>query len=180
VTLTSKNLMYMRSRPHQVFGIIFLASICLLTGCQYDPWADGFLRSQAAEKDLIGTYRINSDTLTRHILIPMTTTELPLNPDAEIVLSADHKVTFFHVSEVNDRTNKSCVVSGAGTWQQVVTRFAVVFVQIQRTDNPAPGDTCGREYNEELNLYGKKPPYKLLITIGDPDSGDVLQFEKVR
>jgi len=27
-------------------------------------------------------------------------------------------------------------------------------------------------------LYGKKSPYKLHITIGDPDSGDAVQFEK--
>jgi hypothetical protein len=161
----------------RVFAIVF---ICFLSGCQYDPWADGFLTSQASEKDLVGTYRVNSDTLTRHILIPMTTTELPISGDAEIVLSADHKATFFHVSAVDYGANKACVISGTGTWQQIVTRFAFVSAQIQRTDNPSSGDSCGREYNEELNLYGKKPPYKLLITIGDPDSGDVLQFEKVR
>ena len=130
--------------------------------------------------DLVGTYRVNLDTLSRHILIPMTKTELPISNDAEIVLSADHTATFLHVSEVDDRANKGCVISGAGTWQQIVTRFAFVSVLIQRTDDPSSRDSCGQEYTEELNLYGKKPPYKLLITIGDPDSGVVLQFEKVR
>ena len=33
-------------------------------------------------------------------------------------------------------------------------------------------------HNGELMLYGSKPPYKLHITIGDPDAGDAMQFEK--
>jgi hypothetical protein len=55
-----------------------------------------------------------------------------------------------------------------------------VDVQIQRPDYRPSIDGCGAAYGEELMLYGKKPPFKLHITIGDPDSGDALQFEKVR
>jgi len=172
--------MQMRSRSCQLLRISFVASICFLGGCQYDPWADGFLKGPAADKDLVGTYRVDSDTLTRHIPIGTTSSNLSISRAAEIVLSADHKVQFSHVPEVDDRTEKPCVISGVGTWELLNSNYTAVFVQIQRTDYPPSGDGCGPERNQELNLYGKKPPYKLHITIGDPDTGDALQFEKVR
>jgi len=44
--------------------------------------------------------------------------------------------------------------------------------------NEEPNSPCKGDFGYELMLYGKKPPYKLHITIGDPDSGDAVQFEK--
>jgi hypothetical protein len=53
--------------------------------------------------------------------------------------------------------------------------FAVVRASIV---NEEPTSPCKGEFDYELELYGGKPPYKLHITIGDPDSGDAVQFEK--
>jgi len=44
--------------------------------------------------------------------------------------------------------------------------------------NEEPNSPCKGDFGYELQLYGKRPPYKLPITIADPDSGDVVQFEK--
>jgi hypothetical protein len=173
--------MNIQLRANQLLRIFFVVSVCFLCGCQYDPWADGFLKNQAAEKDLVGTYRVDADTLTRPISIPMTKAELFISRDAEIALSADHTAKFLNVPEIDDRTNKPCFISGAGTWQQNRnSNYVQINVEILRTNDSSSADGCGTKYYEALMLYGKKPPYKLHITIGDPDSGDVLQFERVR
>ena len=44
--------------------------------------------------------------------------------------------------------------------------------------NEEPNSPCKGDFAYELMLYGKKSPYKLHITIGDPDSGDAVQFER--
>jgi len=52
-------------------------------------------------------------------------------------------------------------------------------VQIQRNVDRPSVDGCEPTYYGQLMLYGKQSPYKLHITIGDPDSGDAMQFEKI-
>jgi hypothetical protein len=170
-----------RSLLHRSLSVLAVVLICSLGGCQYDRWASGFLKNQADEKDLSGTYRVDADTLTRHISIPMTTTELSISRDAEIVLSTDRTAKFLNVPDIDDRTRKPCIISGAGTWQQNRnSNYVQINVEILRTDASSSTDGCGLKYYEALMLFGKKPPYKLHITIGDPDSGDALQFEKIR
>jgi hypothetical protein len=76
-------------------------------------------------------------------------------------------------------TTKSlrCASSTAVVWQLGKNDdYEVLNFQIQR-ENYRP-DACGSKYGGQLNLYGNKPPYKLHITIGDPDSGDAIQFER--
>jgi hypothetical protein len=152
---------------------------CFLVGCQHDPWADRFLKNHPAEGELVGTYRIDSETLARRVSIPISTKTLTVSRDAEIVLSANHEVQFMQVPEIDQRATQTCVINGSGSWQ--LSRnddYAVVNVQIQRKDYGPSMDGCGPTYYGQLMLYGRKSPYKLHITIGDPDSGDAMQFEK--
>jgi hypothetical protein len=165
---------------HQLLRAIGIGFLCFfLFSCQYDPWADGFLTTQPAEIDLVGTYRVDWESLTRRISIPMTTKTLSISRDAEIVLSANHKAEFVHVPEVNDASKSTCVISGTGSWQPGRNdSFFVVLVQIQRKDYRQSMDGCEPTYSGALMLYGKKPPYKLHLTISDPDLGDAVQFER--
>ncbi len=170
-----------RRPQHRWLWAIGIGSLCgLLVGCQHDPWADQFLKSQPANGDLVGTYRVDSDTLARRISIPMSTKTLSISQDEEIVLSADHKAQFLHVPEIHEPAMQTCVVSGAGSWDLGRNdAYFVVNVQIQPQNNPRLVDGCEPTYYGQLMLYGKKPPYKLHITIGDPDSGDAMQFKRV-
>ena len=162
------------------FEAISIGLVCgFLAGCQYNPWANGFLKAQPAEGDLVGTYKVDSDTLTRKFSIPMNSKILPISRDARIELAADHKVQFLQIPDVDEFAQRVCVISGTGSWQ--VNRnddYAVIDVKIQRKDESRLHDECSPTYDGELMLYGLKPPYKLHITMGDPDSGDALQFEK--
>jgi hypothetical protein len=160
---------------------IIIGSLCwFLVGCQRDPWADRFLRRQPQERDLVGTYRIDSDTLARRISVPMSTTALSISRDSAIVLSADHKAKFSQVPEIHPPATQSCLVNGSGSWELGRNdAYSVVNVQIQRNVDRPSVDGCEPTYYGQLMLYGKQSPYKLHITIGDPDSGDAMQFEKI-
>ncbi len=160
---------------------ITIGSLCsLLVGCQHDPWADRFLRRQPQERDLVGTYRIDSDTLARRISVPMSTTALSISRDSAIVLSAEHKAKFSQVPEIHPPATQSCLVNGSGSWELGRNdAYSVVNVQIQRNVDRPSVDGCEPTYYGQLMLYGKQSPYKLHITIGDPDSGDAMQFEKI-
>jgi len=159
-------------------AMLTLLSLVLLVGCQYDPWADKFLTVEPAEKDVAGTYVIDADSLKRTIMLPMSKNTLPLDRSARIVLSSDYKAEFVHVPEesLSEGREAGCSVTGRGSLRLSKNdNFSVVLASIV---NEEPGSPCKGNFAYELMLYGKKSPYKLHITIGDPDSGDAVQFEK--
>jgi hypothetical protein len=81
--------------------------------------------------------------------------------------------------EIRPTPPLSCLVDGSGSWSLGRNdAYFVVNVQIRPNDVRGPADCGGPNYYEQLMIYGKKPPYKLHLTIGDPDAGDALQFEK--
>jgi len=164
----------------RLWGIGILSLCCLLVSCQHDPWADQFVRTKLADGDLVGTYRVDSDTLGRRISIPICTKTLSISQDAEIVLSADHKAQFLQVPGVHEPATQTCVVNGAGSWELGRNdAYSVVNVKIQLKDNRR-SDECQPTYYGQLMIYGRKPPYKLHIAIGDPDSGEAMQFERAK
>ena len=149
--------------------------LLLLAGCQYDPWADGFQTHQVADNHVVGKYVIDANSQKREIKLPLSNSIFPVNKTAQIVLSADHRAEFSHVP-VDHMGTKACSVTGRGSWKIGKNEnFTVVRASIT---NEEPASICKGEIAYELDLYGKKPPYKLHMTIGDPDSGDAVQFEK--
>jgi hypothetical protein len=124
---------------------------------------------------VVGTYVIDADSQKRDIKLGMNHGTLPVNHSAQIVLSADHKARFSHVP-VDSPNETACSITGLGSWRLGKNdSFSVVMASIV---NEEPNSPCKGDFGYELMLYGKKPPYKLHITIGDPDSGDAVQFEK--
>ncbi len=122
-----------------------------------------------------GTYVVDADSQTRQIKLALGRGILPINKSATIVLSPDHKAEFKHVP-VDYRGLDACSVTGKGSWNIGKNdSFTVVRASITNEERT---NSCKGEFAYELDLYGKKPPYKLHITIGDPDSGNAVQFEK--
>lgn len=149
--------------------------VVLLAGCQHDPWADGFVKAQPDEKEVVGTYVIDADSQKRDIKLPLSKEKFPVDASAQIVLSHDRKVEFVHVPE-DFRGEAACSVTGNGLWRfSKNDSFTVIVANIV---NREPNSPCKGEFGYELMLYGEKPPYKLHVTIGDPDSGDAIQFSK--
>jgi len=156
---------------------MLVLSLVLLVGCQHDPWADRFLTFQPSEEDVAGTYVIDADSQKRNIKLPQNNGTFPIGHSAQIVLSGDHNAQFIHVPE-DYRGEVACSVTGRGSWHLGKNdSFSVVRASIV---NEEPNSPCKGDFAYELMLYGKRSPYKLHITIGDPDSGDAVQFEKQR
>ena len=150
-------------------------SLALLTGCQHNPWAAKFVTAQPAEHDVAGTYVIDADSQKRNIKIKQSGANIPVDHSAQIILTGDHKAQFIHVPE-DYQGKTACSVTGRGSWRLGRNEeFSVVRASIV---NEEPNSSCKGEFAYELMLYGKSPPYKLHVTIGDPDSGDAVQFEK--
>jgi hypothetical protein len=154
---------------------ILILAIALLGGCQYDPWAGRFLTMQPSPKDLSGTYLIDSDSQKRAIKFGLHNAIFPVDHSARIVLSPDHEAEFIHVPELF-QGEVPCSVTGRGSWQ--LEKFDSYFVVWARINDNEEASSCKGDTAYEVMLYGRKPPYKLHITIGDPDSGDAVQFEK--
>ena len=154
-------------------------TVVALVGCQYDPWADRFLTRQPAEQDVVGSYAVDQASLQRSIKQSMSRSPLRINPSARIILFADHRAEFSYVpEELIDGV--SCSVTGRGSWRlgkndDYITVWA--FIADEEPNNRCK-ETLTSRFAEELHLYGTKPPYKLHVTIGDPDSGDAIQFER--
>lgn len=161
-------------RPRAV-ATSFVVCVCaMLTACQHDPWANEFLTKQPLERDLVGTYAVDADSQRRQITLPMSNAPFPVSSSGRIVLSSDHKAVLTRVPEYDGE--KPCSLSGHGSWELGRNdRYAVVNVQVQNEDM---GGGCRGQLGFQLMVFGDKPPYKLHITIGDPDSGDAVQFEK--
>ena len=109
----------------------------------------------------------------------MTGSILKINPSAHILLSSDHKAEFFQVPEATS-DELPCSVTGRCTWRLGKSdRYMTLWAQIaDQESNGRCRDTFTPNFGDQLNLYGDRPPYRLHLTIGDPDSGDAVQFER--
>ena len=104
------------NRPGWAKTISVISVLACLFGCQYDPWANRFLKSGPKDADIVGTYKLDADTLSRHISVPESKTPLSVNPSAQVVLSADHGAEFVEVPDwIYDHGSSLCVISGAGS-----------------------------------------------------------------
>jgi hypothetical protein len=132
-----------------------------------------------ADRDVVGFYAVDQDSLQRTIKMPISRMVLKISPAAHISLSSDHKAEFFQVPEAI-RDDLTCSFTGRGTWRFGKNdSYIVVWANISDEE---PNERCKSQFTEsfaqEVALYGDKPPYKLHVTIGDPDSGDAIQFER--
>ena len=158
-------------KPIRALAFVGCLLLLCLVACQRDPWAYGYLTGRVAEKDIVGTYFIDVDSRERAAV-----RRLVVKSSARIVLAGDHRAEFVDLPE--DLDGHSALVTGRGTWRiDKNDGFTTVLATIVKA-----GFAEGRanEFGYVLQLYGKGAPYKLHLTIGDPESGDVVQFEKRR
>jgi len=158
---------------------ILLSAVC--TSCQYDPWAGGFATKEPSRQDVVGTYRVDSDSLQQKFINNDLKT-LTLRPTAAITLNADGTARFVDVPFYWPSIKVQCFYSHPGSWSLArIDGYWKVEVVIKV--HPADSSHCppgqSNEFGEAFDLYGDKPPYKLHLTLGDPDTGDAVQFEKV-
>lgn len=167
------------------------AAVLFLCGCQHDPYADWFVTKSIPDNTLLGSYHITAETLehfARADLPSLQGHRLPLSRDAKIVLAADHKISVSQVAIdwLDAQRHHVCVLNSTGTWKVAKHQeFTAVNVTLEHLQSPGQG--CpdrglgfGLElFDDSIMPWHSAAKYPLLhLSIGDPDSGDALQFEK--
>ena len=153
------------------------SGLVLLLGCQYDPYAHTFTTEKPQTNDVVGRYVLNGQTIVSGGLSAMQGRNCFVELAADGTFVATNVPPF--VFGAPPITSLSSLVSGAGTWRlesvggvdsgtgNIKTHWGVR-LESQPIQFDAPGFT------------GDKPPYGLIFTIGDPDSGTVMILERAK
>lgn len=139
--------------------------VVLLCGCQSDPNASDYTTTKPAVSELVGTYLPTQET------VAFLKTKGNYPADMSINLAANrmcrlHNLPHGWAAITGKRTNTA--ESGSGFWSL----------------HKEPEDgfwevTLGDAHEgTSLSLFREKPPYTLHIILGDPDSGEALDFEQ--
>ena len=149
-----------------------------LAGCQYDPHTASYTKTQPKPEDLVGSYAPDSAT-TNLIAREGHYTQLP----ASIVLSADGSLTITNIPDWWGTAFGSAGGSfdaGRGTWRVIQHQeWWSVSVDFESTAQFASRQHRAESLSTSFMLVGERPPYKIHLTIGDPDDGRAMQFERV-
>jgi hypothetical protein len=156
------------------------ASLCLtlllvMTGCQYDPHAHLYTTDKPETTNVVGSYMLTSQTLTSGGLAALR------GKPCSIELRADGTFIATNVPPWQDGfplTNFfDTLISGSGSWR--IDRVGSV------DDGRKPLKTHWGVYLDSpaakfaaVGLTSPKPPYGLIYTLGDPDSGEALILEQ--
>lgn len=155
--------------------VLGLAWMFLVAGCQDDPYARLCTTEQPRTNDVVGRYTLKDQTIVLGGVSAMK------GRPCVVELAADGTFTATNVPPFSPGAppinSLKHLVSGSGTWRlegvgavddgsgQLKTHWGV------RLDSPAPKlDAPG--------LTSNQPPYGLIYSIGDPDSGTVMLFER--
>ncbi|NJK28722.1 MAG: hypothetical protein HC851_09760 [Acaryochloris sp. RU_4_1] len=155
--------------------LLSLMLILLVQGCQYDPYTQLYTTEKPPAKSVVGSYTLTSQTLTPDGLAALR------GKVCKIELRADGTFVATNVPPWQSgfpATNFfDTLISGSGRWR--IDGVGSI------GDGQGPSKTHWGIYLnsptakfEPLGLSGQKPPYGLIYTLGDPDSGEALILER--
>jgi hypothetical protein len=156
-------------------GLWLVAVGVIASGCQYDPNAHLLTTVKPEVRNVVGRY-----VLKRAILDGSEGKRVE-GLGCSLVLAADGSFEATNLPPWSFRPSgarfSDTLTSGLGTWE-LATVASV-------DDGSEIKQAWGVQLTSEMaqfqspGLTGNTPPYGILITIGDPDSGHALIFEKV-
>lgn len=150
-------------------------AVCAAAGCQYDPHTAVYTRSRPDPAEVAGVYR--PDAATRELVARDGGYGAG---DAVITLARDGA---FEVVRLPDwwRTDfgrpGGGLDAGRGTWRvERHQEWWIVAAHFESTAGFAPPGGGDGGFAATFMLAGEAPPYRLLLTIGDPDEGRAMQL----
>jgi hypothetical protein len=149
-------------------GVIVL----LMAACQYDPFAHEFTKARPAEHSLVGTYVPDEETSERL----RKSLNVQLQPATALTLNQDHTFEARNLPNCWIGPSLDCVAgteSWSGTWSLKQSQEWWAIGLHLRSRNGEKTD-----FGMVAMLRGEHPPYLVHLTIGDPDSGDALAFQR--
>lgn len=155
--------------------MLFAILVLMLSGCQYNPYAHLFTTTQPQQEDVAGSYVLTQQTITPAGLSVLQGQPCVLELRSDGTFSATNYPTWTDGFSPGSGQFVAAI-STAGRWSSET----VGTVSDGRTSQKYWGVRFA-EANVELDslaLTGKVPPYGLIMTYGDPDSGTVMIFER--
>ncbi|MEW6305009.1 MAG: hypothetical protein AB1705_16155 [Verrucomicrobiota bacterium] len=150
--------------------LLLIVGSLLLAGCQYDPHAHLYTTGEPKTEDVVGTY-----TLERWHLPPEVGNA---RPDVTVELRVDGTFAATNVPhwelEMPGTNFFASLLSGTGTWEKATLG----------TLDPGSKRIWGVHLRSPdhrfhpANFSGDKPPYGLIFTLGDPDSGHAVILKR--
>jgi hypothetical protein len=158
--------------PH-MRALLIVSSVMCVAGCQHDPHAHRYATEKPPLRELVGTYVLKSETLLQSDLAELS---------GRACIVELHVDGTFRAENVPLRELKSAgpgffgkLRSGSGKWRvdpvgTVDNGWQVKTVWGVYLDSPARFTPA--------HIAGQRPPYSLIFSLGDPDSGEVLVLER--
>ncbi len=142
--------------------LLILLFCSALFGCQYDPHAHLLTTSEPSREDVIGIYVVDRFDIPQDFVDKNKNIYLEIRRDGTFVAK---NIPPEDPNEPNNRFSKR-LLSGTGNWE-------VGTVGSLNGDQTIWGIYLRSPSAKFLSpsFTGKKPPYGLIFTLGDPDSG---------
>lgn len=154
---------------------LLLTLLLSLTGCHYDPHAHLYTTDMPETTNVVGSYVLTSQTLTRDGLAALK------GKACLIDLRADGTFVATNVPPWQDGfppTNFfDTLITGSGTWRIESVGSVDDGRKPLKTHWGVYLDSPTTKF-DSVGLSGAKPPYGLIYTLGDPDSGEALILER--
>ena len=162
--------------PVRVFALILSM---ILAGCRFDPFTAVYTRTQPKREDLIGKYV--PDDATRTFL---TRLRAYSGREPSILVSADGTLTMENIPD-SWLTGFGEPVGGFDSGQARWTvrkhqDWWVIGVTYDSAAHISARQHSIWSFGTKLFLIGEKPPYKIHLTVVDPDSGRGMDFVRSR
>lgn len=145
--------------------LLILASFTL-AGCQYDPHANLYTTTEPKREDVVGTYVLDAFHLPPEVGSTRPAVTVELHADGTFAAT---NVPPWQLGTPGTKFFTS-LVSGTGKWEMDTLgtlgpdQKSIWGVYLRTPDNRF----------HPANFTGDKPPYGLIFTLGDPDSGHAV------
>ena len=152
------------------YCILFSLMSLFVASCQYDPYANLLTTTEPRVEDIIGTYVLDRYELPNDLSLRKTNIRVELRADGTFTAI---NVPPWKLGELDDNF-VSKFRSGEGKWEKSVMGIL----------DPGSRQIWGIYLRTEDSQFhpadftGDKPPYGLIFTLGDPDSGNAIILKK--
>jgi len=151
--------------------------LLLVSGCPHDPNVDFYTTSEPSIRDLAGRYMLTSQSVTKDGLSTLA------GKPSEIELREDGTFIATNVPPAGgdepDEKFFSKLVSGTGTWKPDTVGSIANGGQPPKQHWGVSFD-CKTSEIMDAGLTGSASPFGLLFTMGDPDGGHAMFFERAK
>ena len=146
---------------------VVMAIVPMVASCQYDPYTLSYATTEPDRRDIVGVWTPTDSTLKELSHTAYSTAHPRIEVRADGVI---------HITDIPD-TWQAPFGEGSGKVENFVGDWKLSKHQDSWWGLALSSDKW--ECDGCLMIIGNKPPHKLVVRFGDPDSGFGYEFKKV-